>query len=66
MLQAIFFDLDGTLADDGDTIAEALAEACAVVCQRWPELDAKELAVAYRCTTEVVEKGGFCTSPFFL
>jgi len=48
MLQAIFFDLDGTLADDGDTIAEALAEACAVVCQRWPELDAKELAVAYR------------------
>ncbi len=48
MLKALFFDLDGTLADDGDTITEALAQACAVVRRHWPELDAKELAVVYR------------------
>jgi putative hydrolase of the HAD superfamily len=48
MLRAIFFDLDGTLADDGDPVAESLAEACAVMCRRWPELDAEELVVAYR------------------
>jgi putative hydrolase of the HAD superfamily len=48
MLKALFFDLDGTLADDGDSIANALARACAVVCRRWPELDVAELAVLYR------------------
>ena len=48
MLQAIFFDLDGTLADDGDTIVAALTQACAVLCRRWPELEVKELAVVYR------------------
>jgi 2-haloalkanoic acid dehalogenase type II len=48
MLKAIFFDLDGTLADDGDSISEALDQACAVIRRRWPELAATELAVAYR------------------
>jgi putative hydrolase of the HAD superfamily len=48
MLKAIFFDLDGTLADDGDSIAAALTQACAVVCRRWPEVSAAELAVVYR------------------
>jgi putative hydrolase of the HAD superfamily len=48
MVKAIFFDLDGTLADDGDSIKEALAEACQVVCARWPELDAAKLTVIYR------------------
>ena len=48
MLKAIFFDLDGTLTDDGDTIADALAKACAVVYRRWPELEATELAIVYR------------------
>ncbi len=48
MLKAIFFDLDGTLADDGDSIADALSKACVVVCRRWPELDATDLAVTYR------------------
>jgi putative hydrolase of the HAD superfamily len=48
MLKALFFDLDGTLADDGDSIADALARACAVVCRRWPELEVSELAILYR------------------
>lgn len=48
MLRTVFFDLDGTLADDGDSIAAALTEACRVVCSRWPELDATELAILYR------------------
>ncbi len=47
-MKAVFFDLDGTLADDGDSIRDALAKACDMVCRRWPELDGAELAVAYR------------------
>ena len=48
MLRTVFFDLDGTLADDGDSITAALTEACRVVCNRWPELNATELAILYR------------------
>ena len=48
MLRAIFFDLDGTLADDGDSISVALVEACRVVCGRWPEFNIAELAIIYR------------------
>jgi len=51
-LRAIFFDLDGTLIDDGDTIGQALAAACQVVQQRWPELDSNALAVVYRQVSE--------------
>jgi len=47
-VKAIFFDFDGTLADDGDSISDALAKACDVVCRRWPELDSAALTGAYR------------------
>ena len=48
MLKAIFFDFDGTLADDGDSINEALFKACQVVCHRWPALNMAGLADSYR------------------
>src|SRR5262245_27107981 len=48
MLKTIFFDFDGTLADDGDSIVVALYAACQIVCQRWPEFDAANLAEIYR------------------
>jgi phosphoserine phosphatase len=47
-VKAIFFDFDGTLADDGDSISDALAKACDLVCRRWPELNSLELTAAYR------------------
>ena len=47
-LKAVFFDFDGTLADDGDSIRQALNLACAVINRRWPEIDATALATAYR------------------
>ncbi|MGE0823873.1 MAG: HAD family hydrolase [Candidatus Binatia bacterium] len=48
MVKAVFFDFDGTLADDSDSITLALTEACRAVCERWPQLDATDLAAAYR------------------
>ena len=53
MLRTVFFDLDGTLADDGDSITAALTEACRVVCHRWPELNVVELAILYRQFSDV-------------
>lgn len=47
-LKAIFFDLDGTLAEDGDSIRQALDLACQVVTRRWPEVNANSLAAIYR------------------
>jgi N-acylneuraminate-9-phosphatase len=47
-IKAIFFDFDGTLADDGESVQHALAEACHVVCRRWPELPATDVATRYR------------------
>jgi len=52
-MKAIFFDFDGTLADDGDSISEALGKACEVVCRRWPELAKAELAACYRQVSDV-------------
>jgi putative hydrolase of the HAD superfamily len=52
-LKAIFFDLDGTLADDGDSIRQALDIACQVIQSRWPELDATALATFYRQMSDV-------------
>ena len=48
MLKAVFFDFDGTLADDGATIDQALDRASAVVCARWPGINASALASTYR------------------
>lgn len=48
MLKAIFFDFDGTLAEDGDSISAALDAACEVVCQRWPEFAPASLVETYR------------------
>lgn len=48
MLKAIFFDFDGTLADDGDSIREALDQACAVILRRWPAIPVADLRQAYR------------------
>ena len=48
MLKTIFFDFDGTLADDGSAITAALDAACQIVCQRWTEFDAANLAEIYR------------------
>jgi putative hydrolase of the HAD superfamily len=48
MLKAIFFDLDGTLAEDGDSIQEALEGACRIVENCWPELNRVDLAAVYR------------------
>ncbi|MBI3302684.1 MAG: HAD family hydrolase [Deltaproteobacteria bacterium] len=47
-IKAIFFDFDGTLADDGDSVRDALITACQVVCSRWPELPSSNLATLYR------------------
>lgn len=47
-VKAIFFDFDGTLAEDGDSISDALTKACDIVCRRWPELSSRELTAAYR------------------
>lgn len=47
-LKAIFFDFDGTLADDGDSIRQALTLACQVVQSRCSEIDPNELATVYR------------------
>ncbi|MGH7965012.1 MAG: HAD family hydrolase, partial [Candidatus Binatia bacterium] len=52
MLKAVFFDFDGTLAEDEDSIRDALAKACRVACSRWPELDAATLAATYRQISE--------------
>ncbi len=51
-LKAIFFDLDGTLLDDGDAISHALTLACHTVHNRWPEIDASVLATVYRQVSE--------------
>lgn len=48
MLKAIFFDFDGTLADDGDSIRDALDQACAVILRRWPDIPLTDLIQAYR------------------
>ena len=48
MLKAVFFDFDGTLADDGTTIDQALKTAFAVICERWPDLSAAVLESTYR------------------
>ncbi len=48
MLKAIFFDFDGTLADDGDSIREALDQACAVILRRWPDIPLGNLIHTYR------------------
>jgi putative hydrolase of the HAD superfamily len=53
-LKAIFFDLDGTLADESDSIADALSEACVMVCSRWPELNPAEVAVTYRQVSDAL------------
>ena len=52
MLSAIFFDFDGTLADDGDAVSEALGRACAVIRQRWPDIPASDLVQTYRQVSE--------------
>lgn len=51
-LQALFFDLDGTLLDDGDAITQALTLACGVVSGRWPAIEASTLATVYRQESE--------------
>ena len=48
MLKAVFFDFDGTLADDGATIDQALGTACAVIRGRWPDLNAATIESTYR------------------
>jgi HAD superfamily hydrolase (TIGR02253 family) len=52
VLKAVFFDLDGTLIEDGDAIGDALAEACAVVCRRRPHVNAEQLTATYRQASE--------------
>lgn len=53
MLKAIFFDFDGTLAEDENGIRIALSEACRTLGERWSELNPEELAVSYRQFSEV-------------
>jgi phosphoserine phosphatase len=53
MLKAIFFDLDGTLVDDNDSIRIALSQACQAVSERWPTLDPDDLGMTYRQFSEV-------------
>lgn len=53
MLKAIFFDLDGTLADDNDSITDALNQACQVICSRWSELNPVDLAAVYRHASDM-------------
>ncbi len=52
MLSAIFFDFDGTLADDGDSIQEALDHACAIIRRRWPDIPTPDLIQTYRRASE--------------
>jgi putative hydrolase of the HAD superfamily len=54
MLKAIFFDFDGTLADDdGASLNEALRQACRVICNRWAALSSEELIRVYWQTSDV-------------
>jgi putative hydrolase of the HAD superfamily len=53
MLKTIFFDFDGTLADDGDSIREALDQACAVILRHWPEIPLADLRHAYRQASDM-------------
>ena len=53
MLKAIFFDFDGTLADDGDSIREALVQACAVILRRWPDIPLADLIHTYRQASDM-------------
>lgn len=53
MLKAIFFDLDGTLADDGASITDALHQACQVICDRWAALSSEELIRVYRQMSDI-------------
>ena len=48
ILKAIFFDFDGTLADDGDSIHAALNQACTVILHRWPDIPLADLVHTYR------------------
>ena len=48
MLKAVFFDFDGTLADDGATIDQALKTAFAVIREHWPDLSVAALESTYR------------------
>lgn len=52
-LKAIFFDLDGTLVEDGDSIWQALTIACQVVQSRWPGLDTNELVTFHRQASDI-------------
>ena len=52
MLSAIFFDFDGTLADDGDSIQQALDHACAVIRRQWPDIPTADLIQTYRQASE--------------
>src|SRR5581483_5136460 len=53
MVQAVFFDFDGTLAEDEDGIRIALSAACRAVSERRPELNPGELAITYRQFSDV-------------
>ena len=48
MLKAVFFDFDGTLADDGATIDQALKAAGGVIGEYWPDLGTAALESTYR------------------
>ena len=52
MLKAIFFDFDGTLADDGDSIRSALDQACIVILRRWPDIPPADLIHTYCQTSD--------------
>lgn len=52
MVSAIFFDFDGTLVDDGDSIHEALDHAYAAIRRHRPDIPRHELIHAYRQASE--------------
>lgn len=53
MLKAIFFDFDGTLADDGDSIRGALDCASTVILRRWPDIPLTDLIHTYRQASDM-------------
>ncbi len=52
MLKAVFFDFDGTLADDGIAIDNALRTACSLIVQKWPDIDPAALEDRYRAASD--------------
>ena len=54
MIEAIFFDWDGTLMDDDASWRRCVAATAAAVAERYAHVDAAELTAAYHAAADQV------------